>query len=294
MYACSEPILLVTLYYALLTKLFQKKLILFSWENIPYDQKFRSVSRFVHVLLLRMNLWLADGLMCGNSEGVNVHRRYTDIPIRTIPMNGVDPDRFRPHAAEGHYPELERKLVFTFAGAIGYRKGIHLILEALPSVLEHVPEAHVVIAGSGEYEKQIEDRIENLGLGEHVTRFPWVSHHELVRLMSVSDVFVYPSIPHGGWAEQFGYSMAEASLMELPVIGTQTGSMSDVVKSGETGLLVAPDDVRGLTDAMIALGKDRPLRERLGQAGRLYIADQFSHEAVAGKMHEFFVSVAAI
>ena len=290
-YACSEPILLVTLYYALFTKLLRRKLVLFSWENISYKSKLRGLSYIVHVMLLRLNLWLADGLICGNSKSVGVHREYSAVPMSIVPMNGLDPERFRPNAGGGHYPELEMKTVYLYAGAIGYRKGIHVLLDAFKKILGDVPEAHLVIAGSGEYEKEIEERIDGLGLRKHVTRFPWLSHHELIRLMSVADVFVYPSIPHSGWEEQFGYSMAEASLMELPVVSTETGSIADVVRDGETGILVPPDDVGSLSDAMTKLGLDRDLRMTMGRAGRRFISESFSHASVARKMYDFMTTL---
>lgn len=291
-YACSEPILLSTLYFSLFTKLLGKKLVLFSWENIPYEKKLRSVSRFVHALLLKMNLALADGLICGNPEGVDVHRRYTPDPIAVIPMNGLDPEIFKRRNDVREHSRLSSQIVYTFIGAIGYRKGIHLAIRALPDVLKQIPDAHMVIAGSGEYEKQIDQLISELGLNGHVTRFSWIDQNEIIRLLSVSSVFFYPSIPHGGWAEQFGYSMAEASLMELPVISTRSGSIAHVVRDGKTGLLIDPNDLDQLAGAMVSLGKGSDRRNVFGRNGRKFIISRYSHEAVALKLHDFLRSVA--
>lgn len=287
-YSCSEPMLVTTLVQALWTKMLGKKHVCFSWENIDYADKFKGFSRLVHLALVRLNLALSDGLVCGNLAGAHIHRRYTRKPISVIPMNGVDPELFRRQSV-GEYPtHLSGKVVYTFIGAIGYRKGIHRLLQALPQVLRDVSNAHSVIAGSGEYQKKIDTLIDELHLRNHVTVLPWIDHHELVRLLSASDVFVYPSIPHGGWAEQFGYSMAEASLMELPVISTRSGSIEDVVVDGETGLLVTPDDTNALAMAMIRLGRDSELRKKMGTAGRQYISERFSHDTIAWKFHAFF------
>jgi glycosyltransferase involved in cell wall biosynthesis len=163
-----------------------------------------------------------------------------------------------------------------------------VILRAFPEVLARVPYAHLVIAGDGEYESSVERLTQDAALREHVTRFPWLDQHELVRLLSISDVFLYPSIPHEGWTEQFGYSMAEASLMELPVISTRTGSIGEVVRDGETGVLVAPDDAQQLRDAMIRLALDEKARRKLGEAGREYIREQYEHECVARRYATFF------
>ncbi len=285
-YSCSEPTLLSTLYQALWSKMLGKRHICFTWENIPYEKKFHGLSRIVHSILLTLNLALSDGLVCGNQAGADIHRRYTAKPIAVIPMNGLDPDQF--HRLEPRVSSLSSRIVYTFVGAIGYRKGIQNMLKALPPVIKRVSSAHAIIAGAGEYEQEIDGLIGELGLRDRVMRLPWVEQKELVQLLAVSDVFLYPSIPHGGWTEQFGYSMAEASLMELPVIATHTGSISDVVIDGQTGILVPPDDVPALAAAMIDLGTDTALRERLGHAGRAYIAGQFSHKIVAEKFAAFF------
>jgi len=292
-YACSEPTLLSTLYFSLFTKLLRKKLVLFTWENIPYEQKLRGLSRFIHLAILHLNLLLSDGLICGNPEGELIHRQYTGKPITVIPMNGLDPKFFSRSAVRANYQlpisDIPRdSVVFTYIGAIGYRKGIHLAVRALPEVLKKVPNAYLVIAGSGEYEKGLDAEIAHSGAHERIIRIPWLDGEGVRALLAASDVFLYPSIPYGGWAEQFGYSMAEASLMEVPVIATHSGSIPYVVRHERTGLLVSPDDVGALGDAMARLGADDDLRQRLGKQGRQSVSERFSHRAVGKQFYEFF------
>lgn len=285
-YACSEPTLLTTLWFAVFSKLLRKKFTCFTWENIPYHEKYGALSYWVHRIIMWANLALSDGLICGNHEGEAIHRAYTQKPIAVIAMNGVDPNAFV--RRQDSFSHFVGRTVYTFVGAIGYRKGIHIVIRALQRVLQQVPSAHLVIAGAGEYTSQIDHLIEEVGVREHVTRFPWVDQKELIQLLSATDVFLYPSIPHGGWAEQFGYSMAEASLMELPIISTRSGSIADVVVDGQTGILTPPGDEGALADAMILLGNDVELRMSMGRAGREYISKRFSHDAVARKFYEFF------
>ena len=120
---------------------------------------------------------------------------------------------------------------------------------------------------------------------------PWLNPAGIRELLSASHVFLYPSMPYGGWEEQFGYSMAEASLVELPIISTKSGSIEDVVINNRTGILVWPDDVEELSQAMILLAKDENLRMTMGQAGRRYIIDNFTYKIVVGKFYEFFKKI---
>lgn len=289
-YSCSEPNLLTTLYYGFWTKLFGKKHIVFSWENIPYWQKFHGAGWLIREGIIKANLALSDGIICGNTKGKEIFQKLTSKPIAVIPMSGVDTEIFQRKGTgkifEGH--DWSNKVVFTFAGAIGYRKGIHHIIEAFKKVAGEILHAHLVIAGSGEYEKDIESGIKESGIADWVTRISWVDHAKLPRLLEASDVFLYPSIAYGGWEEQFGYSMAEASLMQLPVIATRSGSIDEVVIDNQTGLLVDSGNVEQLAAAMKQLGQDAPLRERLGKAGREHIFSHFSHQKIAERFQVFF------
>lgn len=290
-YSCSEPSLLTTLYNAFWSKLFGLKFIAFSWENMPYERKSHSG---IKKKLLRLGLFFCDGLICGTQTCLELHRPYLKKKHAAVfPMNGIDPEQFRSRGNSKIFRDFDfsNKIIFLFIGMIAERKGVHVIVDALPRVLTTLPSVHVVIAGSGEDDAILQQRIEKTDIAGSVTRIPWVAHDEIVKLYSVADVFVYPSLPYRGWEEQFGYALAEASLMGLPIISTCSGSIGDVVQDGTTGILVPPNDRGALSDAMVQLGSSPALRRSMGDAGREFARDNFSHEVVAKKFYDFFRSV---
>lgn len=290
-YSCSEPILLTTLYLAFWSKLFGLKFVPFSWENLPYEKK---RATWFKKFILRLTLFFSDGLICGTQRSKRLYEFYTGRkPIAVFPMNGLNQDFFKKQFGPKIFRDIDfsDKIVFSFVGAIDKRKGVHLIVEAFPEVLKKVPKARLIIAGSGQNEVAVQKLIEKLDLSEKITRIPWVDHVELVKLLSVSDVFLCPSLRYQGWEEQFGYAMAEASLTGLPVISTRSGSIEDVVKDGKTGILVEPNDVKALAGSMIRFGQDEELRLRFGAAGREYTSTNLSREAIAKKFHGFFESL---
>lgn len=288
-YSCSEPILLTTLYQGVFTKLFGLKHVLFSWENIDYDKKLSGFRGFFQKIIIRLNLALSDGIICGNKKGEMIIKKLTNKPISVIPMNGVNPDYFKPRGKTETFRQLDFKglLVFSFVGAIGIRKGVHYIVMAFSEVVKRMPNSHLIIAGSGEYEDELKKEINELRI-KNITNINWVGHDELLELLALTDVFLYPSLPYKGWEEQLGYSMAEASLMEKPIISTRSGSIDEVIVDGKTGILVEPDNVDELEEAMIKLGQDKELRERMGREARKYISENFSHEVVAKKFYNCF------
>ena len=286
----TEPILLTTLYQAFWSKVVGKKHVVFTWENISYEKKFHGLNLFLKKLILKMTLAFSDGVVCGNRKAEEIIKKFTTKPSVAIPLSGVDTDFYNKVSADDLLDQynLRDKFIYTFAGAIGYRKGIHLIIEALKRVINDIPNAHLIIVGTGEYEEGLKFKVESLKLGDAVTFIPWTDAQQLRRILSATHVFVYPSMAYGGWEEQFGYSMTEASLIQLPVITTKSGSVDEVVLDNVTGILVEPDSVESLKNVMIKLGKDESLRNKLGLAGRDFVARNYSYSVIAQKFHQFF------
>jgi len=181
--------------------------------------------------------------------------------------------------------------LFTFVGALEFRKGIHHIVEAFKIVIKDIPNAHLLIAGSGhqEYSKHISELIKSYNLESYTTIVPWLSHDELKEVFAITDVFVYPSMSYKGWEEQLGYLLMEASSAGKAIISTNSGSVGEVIIDGKTGLLVKPDDHLELKEAMLKLAKDDRLRAELGYNARQHILENFDYKIVANKFHEFFI-----
>ena len=287
----TEPILLSTLYQSTVSKLFGLRHFLFTWENIAYDAKFHGLNLFLKNLIIRLNIFFSDGIICGNKKGVAIMGQYTDKPIVNIPFSGIDTDFLKPFMTEKVFRDFnfQDKLLFTFVGALEFRKGVHLIIEALSGVLKTVPNAHLIIAGTGdiEYEKKLANLIKEHNLTASVTQISWLNHEELRTVFAITDIFVYPSMSYKGWEEQLGYLLMEASSAGKAIISTDSGSIDEVIINHKTGLLVEPDSVMALISAMLTLAKDSSLRESLGVAARQYIIENFDYKIVARKFYDF-------
>lgn len=289
-FTTSEPNLLTTLYQALFTKLSGAKHIVFTWENIPYNIKFRGMKGGLQRLIVSLNLSLSDGVICGSKRSEQIIRNITNKPMACIPSGGAETEFFVRDYSKKTFKgqDLKESIVFSFIGAIDYRKGLHITIEAFSEVLKAIPSSKLIIAGNGEYESGINDLIIKYGLTNSVQKIPWLDRSGVRELLNASDIFVYPSIPHNGWEEQFGYSLIEASLMEVPIISTNSGSIPEVVINGKTGILIEPSDVDSLVRAMLDLGGDKDKREAMGKAGREFVNETYSREVVARKFYNFF------
>jgi glycosyltransferase involved in cell wall biosynthesis len=294
LYTTGEPNLLGTFYNAVWAKIFGVKHIFNFWENIPYEQKDKGIKLFFKKLIIKANIALSDGALCGMTKAEFILRTFSkDITIGRFLHAGFNENRFRPNLEPILRKELglENKFVLLFVGALGYRKGIHLVLDAVADLKNEFNNLHFIVIGSGEYEDSLKLKVKNLKLENMVTFIPWMDNKKLPEVFNSADVFVYPSIPHEGWEEQFGYSIAEASLCGLPVISTKTGGIDEVLINGKTGIAIDPDNVSELKNAMIRLITNRDLSKEYGQNGRQFIIDNYSNTIIAKKIYDLFKKV---
>ncbi len=292
-FSASEPNLLTTLYQGFFAKLFGAKHIIFTWENVSYESKFRGLRGSIQKFIVKLNLLLSDGIICGTARAQKMISALTEKPTAVIPLSGIDTEFLSRDYSKKSFRGMDysNNIVFCFVGAIGYRKGVHLIIKAFEEISKTITDARLLIAGSGDYDQEIDLMINKAGLNNVVTRFPWLDRNEVRELLNSSDIFLYPSIPHKGWEEQFGYSLLEASSMELPLITTESGSISEVVLKDKTGILIRSDDYLALKEAMLELANDKEKRISMGKAGQEFVKNNYSHEIIADKFYKFFNSI---
>ena len=107
--------------------------------------------------------------------------------------------------------------------------------------------------------------------------------------MRAADILALSSL----W-EGLGIVLIEAASEGLPLISFNVGGVTEIVHNGETGLLVPPKDVTGLSDAIITLARDSSLRTRLGSAARLVYKQYFSLEKCVGDTDMFYDDILAM
>ncbi len=187
---------------------------------------------------------------------------------------GVDPGRYAgPSTAT---PE-ETRLVFV--GRIAPVKGLRLLIDAMTRL--DLPDLRLTIVGDGEDRPLIEEMAKPLG--DRVTFTGYLSQDEVVDALASADIAVLPS-----FAEGVPVFLMEAQASGKPVIATQVAGVGELVRTGETGLLVFPGDVDGLTEAIRTLAADPDRAATMGQAGRAVVAADFDIRTEAARLAALF------
>ena len=142
--------------------------------------------------------------------------------------------------------------------------------------------AVIKIAGKGELEQELLSEIKTKNLIDYVELVGFYENvHEF---LSELDIYLCSSEFEG-----FGYSIAEAMLHELPVVGFDISSNPEVIQNNETGILVTPFNILEMKEAIIKLIDNEDLRKSFGIAGYKYVEDNFNKEKSYKKLIEVLI-----
>lgn len=210
-------------------------------------------------------------------------KRYVKyaLPHRDIYVihNGVDIDKFNKlninesKQVRRKFGLTENDKIVLFVGRHIFEKGIEYLIRALPKVRELVPDLKAIVVGDGPDRQNLEKLSRRLNLDDIVIFPGFLSEDDLILAYLISDVLVLPTL--GGLVEAFGIVLIEAMAMETPVVATNVGGISEVVKNGVTGILVEPKNSDQIAEALIRLLSDVDMMLKMGSAGRQRVEENF-------------------
>jgi glycosyltransferase involved in cell wall biosynthesis len=209
------------------------------------------------------------------------------VPAGTIEIihSAVDPGRFEGITPDpGLREELgvpeEAVLVLNVGYLVGHKAHEYLI-RAAPSVIERVPDAWFVIAGSGPRLEELQQEAQRAGVSERVVFAGF--REDVPQLLREADIFAVSS-----WGEGLCSSLLEAMASELPIVATTAGGITDVIRDGDNGLLVPPRDPEALAGAIVRVATQPGLGETFARRGREVMEDEFSAEVLVERTLDLY------
>lgn len=235
--------------------------------------------------LLRWTLRQAQVCTANSEPLLNL---TTELGGRTVPESlifetGVDIAQFHPALDIAEAREAAgfegTDLHVLFVGNLIGRKGIDLALQALSQLDTSESRVKFIIVGGGKERDALGDQAERLGVASQVQFVGPLSHDQLPPYFRACDVFLLPSRSEG-----MGIVLLEAAASGKPAIGTSVGGIPTIIRSGETGLIVPPEDSDALALALAQLLRDKEMRLRMGQQARQLAEREYSRDAQVGKL----------
>ena len=160
--------------------------------------------------------------------------------------------------------------LFVCAGRFAASKGQDVLLKAMVQVVSRHPAARVEFIGDGATRVSYEEMARELGLGERCRFLGALPHPEVLSRMAGARAVVVPS-----QKEAFGLVNIESMSVGVPVIGSNTGGIAEIVRDGVDGFLFPPGDHDALATRMIALLENEPLRAQMAASARRRFVEQF-------------------
>ncbi len=179
--------------------------------------------------------------------------------------------------------ELNAK-VLGIVGRLAVGKGHLNLLQSLSRIVQLYPDSQLLVVGDGPMRPEIEQSLHELGLSENVQMLG--ERHDVSSILPALDLFVLPSLTEG-----LPMTVLEAMASRLPVVATSVGEIPAVVGDEESGLLVQPNDVQGLTTALQRVLHDSAFASRLGFEGRRRIEELYTVARMA-KQYESLYAMA--
>ena len=215
-----------------------------------------------------------------------VHDRllHAGVPPGRVSMiaNGIDPKPFQQdRPAE---PDPTRPLTVGLVGRLSHEKGIDLFLQAAASVLKQLPQTRFIVFGEGPDRPALEHLLHSLKLTDQVS-LPG-RRDDMPAVYASLDVLVSSSRQEG-----LPVSLLEAMASGLPILATAVGEVPSLIRHQQTGLLVAPNDVPSLSQAITTLLTDPALRHRLGARAAQLVATEFSANTMTGHYRHLYRSL---
>jgi glycosyltransferase involved in cell wall biosynthesis len=266
----EEPYNLATSHVMWLARRAGARTLFFSWQNLNrrYPIPFHWFERYV--------VHHADYAIVGNQAAAEVWRvKGYRGPLAVIPQFGVDPEIFKPVEKPKN---SGRGFVVGYAGRLVSEKGVDLLIKAVAAL----PGAwRLVLGGSGPERERLKRLVGELGIGDRVSFDGPIPSTQMPAYYNQLDALVFPSRTRSNWKEQFGRGLIEAMACGVPVVGSNSGEIPNVI--GDAGLIFQEDDVAGLRSCLLKLQQQPELRRELGHRGRQRVLERYTQAQIAAQ-----------
>jgi glycosyltransferase involved in cell wall biosynthesis len=266
----SEAMSLASLQLALTRVSGEHSLVLFVWDNIPTKQWARKT-------VSKISYRGVDHLIAGSLGALEIAKKQGfKGPGSVIPQVGVDPGIYA--GAKKNDPwGRKRGFRLGYVGRMDRKKGVQDLLTAA----RKIPDVRLTLVGEGDHRAEFESLAGKLQITDRVIFTGSAPANEVPGLLKGMDALVLPSVSTPGWTEQFGHVLIEAMAAGVPVVGSASGAIPEVI--GDAGLIFPEGDIGLLAEAISRLVGGESLRRKMAEKGLERVEDYYTDQAVADR-----------
>jgi PEP-CTERM/exosortase A-associated glycosyltransferase len=210
--------------------------------------------------------------------------------------NGVDPAQFAPRPYDEALAArlgLTGRTIIGFIGSFYKFEGLDCLVNAMPAVIARLPDARLVLVGTGDEDASTRRLVTRLGLQDYVLLTGRVPHEQIQQFYSVMDVLVYPRHRDRVTELVTPLKPLEAMALGKPVIGSDVGGIRELLDDGKAGALFKAGDSADLASAIVALLTDSDRRAMLVDRAREYVRTRRTWESLVRAYLPIYQTVCA-
>lgn len=255
----------------LVIKLHTPESIVFKLNLVPQTLDYKLIDKLEEWWIHRANKIV--GL---NRAIVDLVSRHFRMILKHVPIapNPINIEEFKPSSV------IQKKEIgVIYVGRLEFRKGVHLLIRTIPSVLKKIPGAKFIFIGNDcGMKSYLLDKITQFKIQDSVKFIDQMPRYKLIEYYQRNTICVVPSL----W-ENHPYAVLEAMACGKPVIASNVSGISEIIKDNINGILVPPGSVSALSRVIKKLLSDEKLLERLGNNARKYIEEEYAPIKIAQK-----------
>jgi glycosyltransferase involved in cell wall biosynthesis len=207
--------------------------------------------------------------------------------VLAIP-NGIPRERVVPKRSKEEIRKelkLTQEIVILSTGRLAPQKGLEYLIKSIPILFSKVKKSFkVLLVGEGPLKSYLENLIKTLGIEQYVKFLGF--RNDIGNLLSISDIVVLPSLREG-----LSIALLEAMTAGKPIVATNIGSNSEVIKDGVSGLLVPSKDHKALAEAVMKILLNPDLAKKLGNSARVVYQNYYTEDRMLNEYVKLYKSL---
>ena len=252
----------------LVIKLHTPEGIIFKWNGTPDSLDIKLITKLEEFWLMRAKKIV--GITKSIVELAKILYGFNSI---SVIHNPLDITKFKNVSAY----ELSNEINILYVGRLEFRKGVHVLIKAIPKVLEKIPTAKFTFIGDDCGMKWfLENKINEFGCREQVNLIPHISRDKLIDYYLQATICVIPSL----W-ENFPYTCLEPMALGKVVVAANAGGIREIIEDGINGILFTPGSYQDLANKIISVCLDIQLRKKIESNARKRIELLCNPEKIA-------------
>ncbi|WP_261302569.1 glycosyltransferase family 4 protein [Paenibacillus andongensis] len=255
--------------------------VIYTAHGFHFCQGAPVLNWLVYYPLEKFLSYFTDCLITINEEDYQlaVNRRFGASRIEYVHGVGVNTERFKP-VQESDKRELKQgigyqpdDILLFYAAEFNTNKNQQLLLRALASVKDDVPNVKLLLAGEGHLKKQCQELAKEIGIADQVDFLGF--RNDIDRLLPMCDIAVASSLREG-----LPVNIMEAMACGLPIIASENRGHRELVHSDQNGWITAPNDQAAMAEKIKLLAHNKQLRVKQGMLGREMVERKYATQQV--------------